>query len=418
MSSVPSLPALGSPKATQHTPPNNGSQPPSKPQHQMKFFEPQLRTYSAIRIVAVIITAGLIIAMIQFATRPLQRFLDCSSDSSSCQSSKRIQTIMSITVSFIIVIVGIVAVGFVLNILGIKLGSILAGAGILGLIIGLGAQSVIKDVVTGILIISENQISEGDYVYITTAKGDDIQGIVKSLSVRLVKLEDDQGSEVFIPSGNILRIANASRSNQIVTVTITTPLGTDVRSITDVLDALVAQLARDSVIGDKLLTQPQVGGVETLSDSSYTTQIQAQVAAGDQWVVGNYIRLQVVQALQNLEIHAPQVFVNIDKLPFVPGVQAADLTASDTHVKASETHVKAKDEAPLVSPLAPPILHPPVKQPVVGVAPPVKQPPKAVKASSGRRASMAGPGLRRASTAGPGLRRAYGIQQVNQTITI
>jgi len=180
----------------------------------MKFFEPQLRTYSAIRIVAVIITAGLIIAMIQFATRPLQRFLDCSSDSSSCQSSKRIQTIMSITVSFIIVIVGIVAVGFVLNILGIKLGSILAGAGILGLIIGLGAQSVIKDVVTGILIISENQISEGDYVYITTAKGDDIQGIVKSLSVRLVKLEDDQGSEVFIPSGNILRIANASRSNQ------------------------------------------------------------------------------------------------------------------------------------------------------------------------------------------------------------
>lgn len=343
MSSLSLIPKEGS-SSTHHMEKTNQH-------HKMKFFEPQLRTYSAIRIVVVIISAGLIIAMIQFATKPLQRFLDCSTDTSSCQSSKRIQTIMSITVSFIIAIVAIVAVGFVLNILGLKLGSILAGAGILGLIIGLGAQSVIKDVVTGILIISENQISEGDYVYITNAKGEEIQGIVKSLSVRLIKLENDQGSEVFIPSGNILHIANASRANQIVTVTITTPLGTDVRSITDVLQSLVSQLARDPAIADKLLVQPQVGGVESLSDSTYTTQIQTQVSAGQQWTVGNYIRLQAVQALQNLEVHSPQVFVNIEKLPLVPGLMASETDATTTNMKHPPPF-----PSPSSPPLAPPLL--------------------------------------------------------------
>jgi small conductance mechanosensitive channel len=313
---------------------------PETHDQKMKFFEPQLRTYSIIRIAVVIVTAGLIIAMVQFTTKPLQRFLDCSSDTSSCQSSKRIQTIMSITVSFIIAIVAVVGVGFVLNIVGIKLGSILAGAGILGLIIGLGAQSVIKDVVTGMLIISENQISEGDYVYITNAKGDQIQGTVKSLSVRLVKISNDEGSEVFIPSGNILHIANASRANQIVTVTVNTPIGTDVRSITDALQSLVAQLVRDPVISGKLLVQPQVGGVNSLDGSSYTTQIQTRVAAGNQWTVGNYIRLQVVEALQNLEVHAPQVFVNIDKLPFL---------GSSDELKTNGEFKETKKPGPVVS---------------------------------------------------------------------
>lgn len=364
--------------------------------HEMKFFEPQLRTYSAIRIAVVIISAGLIIAMIQLATKPLQRFLDCSTDTSSCQSSKRIQTIMSITVSFIIAIVAVVAVGFVLNILGLKLGSILAGAGILGLIIGLGAQSVIKDVVTGILIISENQISEGDYVYITTAKGEEIQGIIKSLSVRLIKLKNDQGSEVFIPSGNILHIANASRANQTVTVTITTPLGTDVRSITDVLQSLVSQLARDPAIHDKLLVQPQVGGVESLSDSTYTTQIQTQVSAGQQWTVGNYIRLQVVQALQNLEIHSPQVFVNIEKLPLFPGLVASETDARTTNMKHPPPF-----PSPASPPLAPPLLsHTSLKHPIQKPNHPIPNP------HSSKPQQPPNPREQQ--------RRAYGIQQIHQ----
>jgi len=295
--------------------PKGGSSSSGTAVHNVKFFEPDLKTYTVIRIITVIIAAGLIIAMAQFSTKPLKRFLDCNSDSHSCQSSKRIQTIMSITVSFLIAIVAIVGVGFVLNILGVKLGSILAGAGIVGLIIGLGAQSVIKDIVTGILIISENQISEGDYVYITSARGEEIQGTVTDLSVRLVKLQNDQGSEVFIPSGNIMHIANTSRNDQTVTVTVSTPISTDVRSITNVLQSLAAQLSRDPSIEGMILMQPEVQGVETLSDSTYTTQIQTKVAAGNQWTIGNYIRLQVVQALQNLEVHAPKVFVNIERMP-------------------------------------------------------------------------------------------------------
>ena len=278
----------------------------------IQFFEPDNKSFKVIRIIVVVIAATLIISMAKFTSKPLQKFLDCTSYDRSCQNSKRIQTIMSITVSFVIVIVALVAVGFVLNIIGLKLGSILAGAGIVGLIIGLGAQSVIKDVVTGMLIISENQISEGDYVYITNTSGEVINGTVLELSVRLVKIETQQGSEVFIPSGNILHITNTSRNSQNVMVTVTVPITIDARTIITSLETLADQIYSDPLINNKLLDKPTIVGVNTLSDKDYSVYIQTQVAAGNQWDIGRYIRLQVLQVLQNMQVHAPQVFVNIE----------------------------------------------------------------------------------------------------------
>lgn len=284
----------------------------SNPKPSIQFFEPGTKSFKAVRIIVVTVAATLIISMAKITSKPLQKFLDCTSDDSSCQNSKRIQTIMSITLSFVIVIVAIVAVGIILNIIGLKLGSILAGAGIVGLIIGLGAQSVIKDIVTGILIISENQISEGDYVYITNTSGEVINGTVLELSVRLVKIETQQGSEVFIPSGNILHITNTSRNSQNVMVTITVPITTDARTIISSLETLADQIYADPSINSRLLDKPTIVGVNTLSDKDYSVYIRTQVAAGNQWDIGRYVRLQVLQLLQNLNVHAPQVFVNIE----------------------------------------------------------------------------------------------------------
>lgn len=275
------------------------------------YFTPDLKKLTAVKVVVMILASALIVATLKFATAPVLKSLDCESSDTSCQNSKRVQTITSISLSFIIAIVIIITVASVLNIVGVHTGSILAGAGIVGLIIGLGAQSIIKDVLNGILIISENQVSVGDYVTVTTLKGNTVEGVVQSLSVRILTLQADDGSMVFIPSGNILHISNYSRTNQVVTVLALLPTDTDLRTLIPILTQLMGSLNVDPKIAEKLVSAPELVGVSSSTDSNYTLEFTAKVKPGYQWMVANYIRLQILQQFQQIRIESPQVFVNL-----------------------------------------------------------------------------------------------------------
>ncbi len=275
------------------------------------YFTPHYQKFTFVKVIVMILVAGLIITVMKFSTAPVLKSLGCESNDQACQNQKRIQTITSISLSFLIAIVVIVAIAVILNVVGVHTGSILAGAGIVGLIIGLGAQSIIKDVLNGMLIISENQVSVGDFISIANVRGEIIEGTVQSLSVRIMTLKAKDGSIVFVPSGNILHISNYSRDNQVVTVTAQIPTDTDLRTIIPVFTQLMAALNHDEKISEKLVTAPVLVGVDSSDISYISLEVQATVTPGNQWMVANYIRLQMLQSLQQLQIKSPQVFVNL-----------------------------------------------------------------------------------------------------------
>lgn len=286
----------------------------SKKKLSMKDLEPSFKRFTVPKIVIIIVLAALFVGVINTSTTPIKQILNCQSDEKTCQNDKRIRSITSIVTSLSIAIIVIAAIASVLNVAGVHTGSILAGAGIIGLVIGLGAQSVIKDVVTGILIISENQISVGDYISIMNVEGKVVSGKVFALSVRIIKIKGIDGSLSFVPSGNILHITNYSRANQVVTVVIQLPLEADIRSISEIFQEECGELYRDPNIKDLLISAPQLIGAKNLGGTFYTLEIKALVPSGSQWAIGNYIRLQVVQRLQQLQI-TPKVYVNISGLP-------------------------------------------------------------------------------------------------------
>lgn len=271
----------------------------------------RLKRFTLLRVVLVLLLTGLTIGTIHVTTVPIKKMLDCQSDEPVCQYDKRVQSIVSITTSLVIAVVAIAGVASVLNVAGVHTGSILAGAGIIGLVIGLGAQSVIKDVVTGILIISENQISVGDYVELTNVQGENIAGTVTALSVRIMKLQKQDGSLAFVPSGNIAHIANFSRTSQVVTVAVDVPLTEDVRGVSQALQAMAVGLYVDPNIQHLLVSAPELQAVQALTDKGYSVRIHASVKPGNQWAVGRYIRLQAIQRLQDLQVEAPRVYVNL-----------------------------------------------------------------------------------------------------------
>jgi len=288
----------------------------SKKKISMKDLEPSFKRFTIPKIVIIIVLTALFVGVINTSTAPIKQILNCQSDDKTCQSDKRIRSITSIVTSLSIGVIVIAAIASVLNVAGVHTGSILAGAGIIGLVIGLGAQSVIKDVVTGILIISENQISVGDYISVMNVEGKVVSGQVFALSVRIIKIKGTDGSLSFVPSGNILHITNFSRANQVVTVVIQLPLEADIRSISEIFQEECGELYRDPNIKDLLVSAPELLGAKSLGGTYYTLEIQATVPSGSQWAIGNYIRLQVVQRLQQLQIN-PKVYVNISGSPTV-----------------------------------------------------------------------------------------------------
>jgi small conductance mechanosensitive channel len=148
-------------------------------------------------------------------------------------------------------------------------------------------------------------------VELTNVHGENIAGTVTALSVRIMKLQKQDGSLAFVPSGNIAHITNFSRTSQVVTVAVDVPLTEDVRGVSQALQAMAVGLYTDLNIQHLLVSAPKLQAVQALSDKGYSVRILAAVKPGNQWSVGRYIRLQAIQLLQDLQVEAPRVYVNL-----------------------------------------------------------------------------------------------------------
>ena len=189
---------------------------------------------------------------------------------------------------------------FVLSILGMgkPLSNLLVTAGIGSLAIGFGAQNLVRDVVSGVFMIFENQFAVGDYIKI-----DDVEGTVEATAMRVTYLRSFKGDQIIIPNGSITRVINYNKGSAIASVTISTAYESDTRKVIELIERAVGQYAREH--SELIEEEPFVQGITNLGESSVDIGVICKVKPMKQWEVERGIRLAVKEAFDQNGVGFP-----------------------------------------------------------------------------------------------------------------
>jgi small conductance mechanosensitive channel len=199
----------------------------------------------------------------------------------------------------------IVAVVWGLGILGVNTTAVLAGVGIVGLILGFGAQSLIEDIITGAFIIFENQYSVGDIIIL-----DDFRGTVRSIGVRTTVIEDAGGNLKVVNNSDIRNFQNRSRNNSVALVLVAVSYATDLRKLEKLLKEKLGDLQKEHP--ELYLSAPRYLGVDALADSGVNLKFAVDVKEQDVFAGQRMLArdLKILFDDNGVEIPFPQVVVH------------------------------------------------------------------------------------------------------------
>ncbi len=195
-------------------------------------------------------------------------------------ANPRVLTLLPLARNILIVVIGSVAVMTILGELGLDITPLLAGAGVVGLAIGFGAQSLIKDIITGTFILFENQFTVGDWIEIGGKMGG-----VESVTVRTVQLRDLSGYVHTIPFGDISSVTNMMRDFGYAVIDIGVAYQENTDKVIDVVRRIDEEARGDDTLNERLAGELEVLGVNDLGDSAVTLRFRIRTLAGYQWGV-------------------------------------------------------------------------------------------------------------------------------------
>jgi moderate conductance mechanosensitive channel len=237
------------------------------------------------------------------ANKVLERIFDKYSKRNDV-SAGRAQTLQSLSkniVGYVLIFIFFVTI---LQIFGIQVTAILAGAGIVGLAVGFGAQGLVSDVVTGFFILLEKQVDVGDYV-----STGNFSGIVEEVGLRTTHIRGFDGTLHYVPNREITSVSNHSRGNMRALVDIGISYDDDVDKAIVVLQQVCDQVAQED---DNIVEGPNVIGVQTLGASDVVLRIIGKTKNMEQWGVERKLRKAMKEALDQNGIEIPfphQVYI-------------------------------------------------------------------------------------------------------------
>ncbi|MGA1300936.1 MAG: mechanosensitive ion channel family protein [Burkholderiaceae bacterium] len=198
----------------------------------------------------------------------------------SAEEQRRIATLERVFGYVASVVIWVVTIMLVLSELGISIAPILATAGVAGLAVGFGAQSLVKDYFTGFVMLVENQIRVGDIVEIA-----DKTGAVEELTLRYVRLRDYSGSVHFVPNGIITSVSNMSRDFAFAVVDVGVGYREELGVVFDVMKGTAEDLRADPEFSGRILDGLEIAGVDQWAESSVMIRARLKVVALEQWTI-------------------------------------------------------------------------------------------------------------------------------------
>ncbi len=219
------------------------------------------------------------------------------------RSSQRIATIAAVLKS--LATAAILAVAFLLCLseLSIDLAPLIAGAGIAGLAVGFGAQSLVRDFLAGIFILIEDQFGVGDVVDVG-----DTSGVIEKVSLRTTTLRDVNGVVWTVPNGEIHRTANHSQIWSRAILDIGVSYDTDIDHASEIMKRVADELWRENRSDATILEEPAVWGVQELGNDAVVIRLVVKTDPSEQWAVGRILRARIKYAFdaEGIEIPFPQ----------------------------------------------------------------------------------------------------------------
>jgi len=232
----------------------------------------------------------------------------------SARRAQRARTIGSVLRSISSTIVLVVALVMVLAEFGVALGPILASAGIVGVALGFGAQNLVRDVLSGIFVLLEDQLGVGDIVDLGEAGG-----TVEAVGLRITTVRDVSGTVWYVRNGEILRVGNKSQGYAVAVVDLPLAHNADMGEATAIADRVAKERVAQIDLAKDVLEPPEVLGVERVGPEGVTLRLTVRVNAGRQWAVQRALNAAISDAFDDAALPRPGLFPTAPAQPPVGG---------------------------------------------------------------------------------------------------
>jgi small conductance mechanosensitive channel len=215
----------------------------------------------------------------------------------NARRTQRARTIGSVLRSTAGIVVGSIVVLLILDQVGVNIAPFIASAGIIGVAFGFGAQSLVKDFLSGLFMLLEDQYGVGDVVDVGTA-----QGTVEAVGLRVTKVRDADGTLWYIPNGSMLKVGNKTQGWANAVVEVKVDYFADLDHVQELLVAAAAELAKDPALGPSMEGAATVNTAEDLTFDAVTVKLVQRTAPARQWAVARALRSAVRQALEAADV--------------------------------------------------------------------------------------------------------------------
>lgn len=247
------------------------------------FYDPALKVLKSILIIIVamlVVKIGKLIIKKLFENQKKLKFM---------MNDKKIDTMSTLTTSVFKYVIYISAILMILSdILALK--SVLAAAGVGGIAIGLGAQSLIKDTISGFFILIEDHFAVGDMITV-----DNMTGTVEHMELRVTRLKNYTGDVYIIPNGEIKKVTNHTRDNKLVIVDIPVAYSSNMQKVNEIAKKVCQEVKEEFSV---FTEEPTILGITELGARSMNLRITARTFPNEQWAVERRIRMKIKEAFE------------------------------------------------------------------------------------------------------------------------
>ena len=270
-----------------------------------------------IRIALIIALAYAATQLLRAGLARLEHFLinaTARSEDTALATSKRIKTLSSVIWTLSAGLLWFLVALIALSQIGVNIGPILAGAGVVGLAVGFGAQHLVRDLVSGCFLLIENQIRVGDIAIVNN-----ITGVVEGVTFRTVILRDQAGVVYVFPNGTITTLANATMDWSAAAIDVVLPFRVDTDRVMEIMRRVGVEMKTEKEFASVILEPIEVFGVDNFTETTVTIKARFKTQPAQQYIVGREFRRRLKYALQAAGLlETPPASANATAKPELP----------------------------------------------------------------------------------------------------
>jgi small conductance mechanosensitive channel len=265
---------------------------------------------TGVRIAALVLLTFAVVRILSGVILRTEREMATGTGLDALERRKRAQTLASVVRRAVSALLWTAAGLIILRELDVDITPLLTGAGIVGLALGFGAQTLVRDVISGFFLIIEDQVRVGDVAVVN-----DVSGLVEQINLRTIVLRDSEGAVHVIPNGEIKTLSNKTKDFSYYVVSLGVDYGEDTDRVVAAVQKAGEELARDPAFGPSILAPLEIMGVDDFKDSAVTMMFRIKTVPLKQWEVGRELRRRIKRQFdaEGIRIPSPQLDVHLKR---------------------------------------------------------------------------------------------------------